>query len=57
VERARGVIRESGGLDAVREMIEERRAEASAALEELDLDPEGFAFFAGLIDYLGERER
>jgi len=57
VEEARAVIRESGGLEAVREMIDERRAEAAAALDGLSLDPEGFAFFAGLIDYLGERER
>jgi geranylgeranyl diphosphate synthase, type I len=57
VERVRQVIRQSGALTRVREMIEERLAAARRALAGLELAPEGRAFLAGLIDYLWEHKQ
>lgn len=57
VERGRDIIRETGGLAAVQEMIEGRLEEASAALEGAALGDEGRAFFGGLIEYSRRRDR
>ena len=53
------VLAETGARAAVTAMIGERLRAARAALAELapDLAPDGRRFLAGLIDYLGERER
>lgn len=52
VNAAGAVIRDSGGLAAVEAMIRERSQEARAALEGVDLTPEGKVFLIGLIDFL-----
>lgn len=60
VEQARRIIRRSGGLDAVRAMIERRLASAGGALETLDklaFNSEAHSFFEGLIGYSRERDR
>lgn len=57
VDDAREIIRRSGGLEAVREMIDARLGRAAAALEEIDLRPEDRTVFDGLLEYMGERER
>lgn len=60
VEEAREIIRGSGGLEAVRAMIEERLARAGRALEALDrlaFEADAHSFFRGLIAYSRERDR
>lgn len=57
VRRARSIIRETGALDRVRELIGERLDEAARAVGEGIDDEEGRAFFLGLLDYLAGRER
>lgn len=51
------IIRDSGALERVREMIAERLATARTALAGIDLEPAGADFLAGLVDSLGERRR
>ena len=51
------LVRATGALDRVREMIEDRLATARAALDGLDLAADGGAFLGGLLDRLRERRR
>jgi geranylgeranyl diphosphate synthase type I len=55
--RAREIILESGGLEAVSQMIEERLEDARAALEEAPLRSGDHGFLEGLIEYSGHRDR
>ena len=55
--RAREIIRSSGGLEAVQEMIEERLEEARGALEEAPLESGDHRFLEGLIEYSARRDR
>jgi len=57
VERARRILRESGGLAAVVDMIEERLERAARALARLPLPAAALEPFAGFLDYLRERDR
>jgi geranylgeranyl diphosphate synthase, type I len=57
VSRARELMRTTGALARVREMIAARLATAREALASLRLHPAGAAFLAGLIDYSRRRER
>lgn len=57
LERARAVLRDSGGLSAVLDRIEERFAEARRALGALPLPGDVLEPFAGFLDYLRERDR
>lgn len=57
IERARSIIRESGALRRVRDIIEERLEEAREAVDPGFEDEDGRVFFAGLPDYLLGRER
>ncbi|MGD2115296.1 MAG: polyprenyl synthetase family protein, partial [Acidobacteriota bacterium] len=57
IERARDVIRRSGGLDAVREMIDDRLDRARRSLEDLPLSAEHRELLLGLVDYLARRDR
>ena len=57
VARAREIIRSSGGLRAVAEMIDERLAEAREALEELSVEFGQLPFLEGLVEYSGRRDR
>lgn len=57
LERARAVLRDSGGLAAVQDRIEERLDEARHALEALPLPAPALEPFAGFLDYLRERDR
>jgi len=57
IERARRIIRTSGGLDAVLAMIDSRLARGREALAGLPFSAEHRAFFLGLIDYLAGRDR
>jgi geranylgeranyl diphosphate synthase type I len=57
VERARQIILDSGGREAVSVMIEERLAEGRSALGGAGLAAEERAFFEGMIDYSGYRDR
>jgi len=56
VERARRALEASGARAHVVAMVEERVARAREALAGLELSDEGRVFFAGLTDYLKERE-
>jgi geranylgeranyl diphosphate synthase type I len=57
VERARRIILDTGGREAVSVMIDERLSEGLAALREAGLAAGELAFFEGLIDYSGYRDR
>jgi geranylgeranyl diphosphate synthase type I len=60
VAAARRLIEETGAREAVAAMVSSRLAAARAALASVAaaaLEPAGRLFFAGLIDYLWERER
>jgi len=57
VARAQRILEATGARARVAEMIESRLAVAADALAGLDLDDSGRTFFAGLLDYLRERER
>jgi len=57
VERARRILRDSGGLAAVVDMIEERLERARRALAELPLPAARLEPFAGFLEYLRERDR
>ncbi|HSL83091.1 MAG TPA: polyprenyl synthetase family protein [Thermoanaerobaculia bacterium] len=57
LERARAVLRDSGGLAAVQDRIEERLDEARRALDDLPLPAPALAPFASFLDYLRERDR
>jgi len=58
VPRALSVLEETGARAAVNAMVAERLHTAREALEAIpDLRPDGRLFFAGLIDYLWEREQ
>jgi geranylgeranyl diphosphate synthase type I len=61
VPRALAVLEETGARAAVEAMVAERLRDAREALDavtaDADLRPEGRLFFAGLIEYLRERER
>jgi len=56
VHEARDIIRSSGGLDVVKAMVETRFGNAASALEDLPSEAEAYDFFAGLLDYLRDRE-
>ncbi|UCG74538.1 MAG: polyprenyl synthetase family protein [Gemmatimonadota bacterium] len=56
-DRAREIISASGGLDAVSAMIDDRLTTARSALEALSLQPADHAYFEGLIEYSGRRDR
>jgi len=56
VHEAREIIRASGGLELVQAMIETRFVGAGSALEDLPRESDAFEFFAGLLDYLRDRE-
>jgi len=56
VHEAREIIRSSGGLELVQAMIEARFAGAASALEDLPSASDAYEFFAGLLDYLRDRE-
>lgn len=57
LERARSVIRGSGGLAAVEEMIRERLDRGRRALDEVPLPAPAREPFLGFLDYLKERDR
>lgn len=57
VKEVRDIIRSSGGLAAVRRMIEERLNVAKRALDKLAFEPDAHSFFAGLIAYSRDRDR
>lgn len=57
LERARGVLRSSGGLAAVLDRIEECLAGARRALGSLPLPADALEPFYGFLDYLRERDR
>lgn len=57
LERARSVIRGSGGLAAVEEMIRERLERARRALDEVHLPAPAREPFLGFLVYLEERDR
>ena len=57
VERARRIIRGSGGLAAVQAMIDERLSRGREILARLPFSAEHATFFFGLIDYLAGRDR
>jgi geranylgeranyl diphosphate synthase type I len=52
-----GIIRRSGALERVKEMIATRLTTARSALAGLDLEPAGADFLAGLVDGMEERRR
>ncbi|MFQ5690021.1 MAG: polyprenyl synthetase family protein [Gemmatimonadota bacterium] len=54
---AQAIIRATGGLAAVEEMIDACLGDALAALDELSLESESRVFFVGLLRYLKGRER
>lgn len=56
-ERVRRVVRDSGGLAAVEDMIDERFARARRALAEIPIDPEARRPFEGFLDHLRGRDR
>lgn len=56
VRRAQRLLEETGARAKVNEMVAGRLRTARAALEGLELHPDGRLFFAGLVDYLWERE-
>ncbi|HEX2252985.1 MAG TPA: polyprenyl synthetase family protein [Thermoanaerobaculia bacterium] len=62
-EDARAILRGSGALEQVRQMVEERVAAARAALAEAAAAGpgaprgDGLAFLSGMVDYLAERRR
>jgi geranylgeranyl diphosphate synthase type I len=55
--RVRRVVRDSGGLAAVQDMIDERLERARAALAQIPVAPEARAPFEGFLDYLRGRDR
>ena len=55
VEAATEIIRRTGAESRVTEMVESRHREAAQILADLELEPEGKTFLAGLVDYLKER--
>jgi len=57
VERARRIIRSSGGLSAVQGMIADRLERGREVLGRLPFSAEHTTFFLGLIDYLAGRDR
>ena len=56
VARAQRLLEETGARAKVTEMVAERLRSARETLDGLDLRPDGRLFFAGLVDYLWERE-
>jgi geranylgeranyl diphosphate synthase type I len=56
VDRVQRLLEETGARARVNEMVSERLRTARAALDGLELHPDGRLFFAGLVDYLWERE-
>lgn len=56
VDRAQRLLEETGARAKVNEMVAERLRTARAALDGLELQPDGRLFFSGLVDYLWERE-
>ncbi len=57
VARVQRILEATGARRQVAEMIDSRLAVAADALSGLDLDDSGRTFFAGLLDYLREREQ
>lgn len=57
VQQVCNIMRRSGAVDRVEEMIEERLTRARHALREVDLEPNGTTFLRGFLDYLGNRNR
>ncbi len=57
VDRARSILRSSGGLDAVVGMIDERLDRARRTVDELRLAEEDHDLFLGLVEYLARRDR
>lgn len=57
VQRVGDVMRQSGALDRVRNMIDERLSRARSALAGATLEAEGETFLQGFISYLGDRNR
>jgi geranylgeranyl diphosphate synthase type I len=57
VQRVCDIMRRSGALDRVRDMINERLTRARTALADTAFDAEGETFLHGFIDYLGERNK
>jgi geranylgeranyl diphosphate synthase type I len=57
VARVQRILEATGARRKVAEMIDSRLAVAADALSGLDLDDSGRTFFAGLLDYLREREQ
>lgn len=57
LERARSIVRASGGLAAVEDMIDERLERARRALEAVPLPAAAREPFFGFLDYLRERDR
>jgi geranylgeranyl diphosphate synthase type I len=57
VARAQRILAATGAREKVAEMIDARLAIAADALAGLDLEDGGPTFFAGLLDYLREREQ
>jgi len=55
VEEATEIIRRTGAEAKVAEMVASRHHDAAEILAGLDLETEGKAFLAGLVDYLKER--
>jgi hypothetical protein len=53
----RRVVRDSGGLAAVQDMIDERLERARVALAQIPVAPEARAPFEGFLDYLRGRDR
>lgn len=57
VQRVCDVIRRSGALDCVRDMIEDRLTRARDALEGAAFEADGETFLHGFVDYLGQRNQ
>lgn len=57
VQRVCDIMRRSGALERVRNMIGERLTQARAALADTAFEAEGETFLHGFIDYLGERKQ
>ena len=56
-ERVRRVVRDSGGLAAVEDMVDERLGRARRALAEIPIAPEARLPFEGFLDHLRGRDR
>lgn len=57
VQQVCDIMRRSGALDRVCDMIDKRLAQARSALADTAFEEEGETFLYGFIDYLGERNQ